>query len=478
MICLFILLSLGSIFASESSMTKEERVIVGANSQENPRLPQFNGLNTGFIYKNFDKAKLKQELKELNPNYSPQELFSQKIWDIDYYNKVNFPVIVGELEDKRAFSSQLKGHGLRFLDLPIHMPKQGWRIPPQLEQFKEVIAKAVLCEKLINPTFEKTCYVYITVDQGIVEPHVSQRRSGWHGDSYRKIDTRKTSLKIPVDHVYVVADCCPTLFVPGPFSLNSIDPENIDEVLTTFSSIANTQEAITYPNYTLLKMDPYCVHDAGINKTDHALHRTFVKISISQSKYCKLGNAHNQLFVYDWPMVPRHKVPYSPEAIKQSSHRKDRDLYQEVNVEQIDFLNDSCFLPWVKPTIYNIVRKGEVQAEKARVGDMLETKLDDFLITIWVAKENQWKVSYSGGYEVFTDDHIFKTIYKPDPIREGFFIPKCEIRRAIELNQDVRFYANYGGLEYGKKGDMIIYLNSDDIYIVPKKLFEKKFRIL
>ena len=158
--------------------------------------------------------------------------------------------------------------------------------------------------------------MYITVDQGIVQPHTTQRREGWHGDSYRKIETRKNPQLIPVDHIYVIADACPTQFAKGPFSFEGVDPENIDQVQEHFQSVAKKQNPLKYSNYTILRMDPYCVHNVGANETDHPLHRTFVKISISRIKYCKLGNAHNQLFVYDWPLVPRYGVPYTRDALR------------------------------------------------------------------------------------------------------------------------------------------------------------------
>jgi hypothetical protein len=225
-------------------------------------------------------------------------------------------------------------------------------------------------------------------------------------------------------------------------------------------------------------MDPYCVHDAGINESNQKLNRTFVKISISESKYCKLGNAHNQLFVYDWPMVPRHNVPYSPDALKQSSHRKDRDKFLEVSIFQIDFTQRTCRLSWVKPKIHTITRKNAVRAEQAAKGEILQTNMDGFLVTVSVAEKDQWKVTSEDMYQVFMDDIIFKNLYKPDPDRAGYFQPKCDIRRAIELMSDVRFYTPKGVLEYGQKGDMIIYLNSDDIYVVPRKVFDAKYRII
>lgn len=483
-------LIIGSLLMTSSGTSMEpirsvpqtqEQIVIKAASAEDPTVPTFKGLNPEFVSRPLTPAECQEwrdRLIQQNPDHTVEDLFTLRNWDVELYNRINLPVKIAVLENPELFSSKLGGHGLRFLDLPIYMPNQGWRIPPQLEQFKEMIGKAIAAERLLHPDFEKDCFVYITIDQGYVPPHTAQRRAGWHGDSYRKIDTKKKSITIPVDHVYVIADCCPTLFQAGPFSLEGIDPEDVDQVLARFTEVANDKPSITYPSYTLLRMDPYCVHDAGVNDSDQTIWRTFVKISVSQSRYCKLGNAHNQLFVYDWPMIPRHNVPYTSEAFKQSAHRKDRDRFQEVNVRQIDFLKSTSDLPWTDSKIHTIVRKNSVHAEKAKPGDILQTNLDGFLVTIMMAKENQWRVTSQDGYEVFMDELIFKNLYKADSVTEGVFLPKQEIRRAVEVTDDVRFYSTLGDLEYARKGNYIIYLNSDDIYTVPKKVFESKYRII
>jgi hypothetical protein len=230
-----------------------ETVIIKSPSWEDPTIPTFKGLNTQFITKPLspeEKSHILQEMLKLNPERSLEQLSQENYWDIDLYKKVNLPLIVGDIENKGLFSSKLGGHGLRFLDLPIYMPNQGWRIPSQLEQFKEIIEKVVTCERVLNPDFEKDHFVYITVDQGKVLPHTAQRRAGWHADSYRKIDSRRKHAKIAADHLYVVADGCPTPFVPGPFSFEGVDPENGDQALEHFADIAKSQTAVKYPNYT------------------------------------------------------------------------------------------------------------------------------------------------------------------------------------------------------------------------------------
>lgn len=458
-----------------------QSIIVDSPSSKNSRAPKFEGMDLSFLDVSLTDESIeayRKKIEDSNKGHDPKEIWKNLNWDIDYFNRENLPVIVGELTDKEAFSTKREGKGLRFLDLPIHMPQQGWRIPQELEQFKEIIFKAIEHERILNPDFEKDRYVYITVDQGVVPPLKSQRRSGYHGDSYRKINTKNKEVTIPVDHLYVIYDNCPTLFTKGPYPLNGIDAENGDAVSQRFAEIAKDQKPILYPAYTLLRMDPYCVHDAGINDTEKSMSRTFVKISISKVKYAHLGNAINNLFTYDWPMVPRQGVPYTKEAIKQSSHRKDRDDFMEIVPSEIDFMTKKGDVKWASNKIQTVYKKAPVKAEPAVEGEILESRNDDFLITLNVAEKDDYKVTFYEGDQGFMSQERFKATYVPVPHREGWYQPIKVLRRAVSLIKDVRFKAPWGTMTYGKKGDYLVYISENDIHIVPKLNFEKSYEIL
>ena len=470
-ISIFLVSSLGA------ETTNKPNILVESPTAQSARTPKFTGLDASFLKPSFDGIEqCKKEIETLNPSHT--NIWQRKFWNIDYYAQKNLPVIVGTLQNPALFTSRYQDNGLRFLDLPIYMPDQGWRIPTELEQFKEVIKMAVDHERLCVPDFEKNHYVYITVDQSIAEPHTSQRRAGWHGDSYRKINSHLKPVNILVDHVYVIHDNCPTLFLEGPFPLAGVDPENVDAVLQKFAQHAQNQTPITYPNYTLLRLDPYCVHDAGINTCDKPLYRTFVKISFSKVKYAHLGNAHNNLFVYDWPMVPRHHVPYSKEAILNSSHRKDRDHFVEIDPSEVDFLHKKCCVLWAKPPVYTVVKCGEVHAELAQAGDLVESRNDNFLITVNVAQEGDYKVTFAEGDVGFMEAKRFHEKFSPHPILKNLFVPKKIIRRAVELTQNVRMKAPWGTVQYASARDYIVYVHDAEIYFVPKKLFEETYEIL
>ena len=92
-------------------------IVVDAPHAQTARVPQFKGMDTSFLNEQPTISTTVQEATTKN-------IWQRKYWDIDYYNEKNLPVVVGELKDKEGFSSRYQGRGLRFLDLPIHIPGQ------------------------------------------------------------------------------------------------------------------------------------------------------------------------------------------------------------------------------------------------------------------------------------------------------------------------------------------------------------------
>lgn len=473
------LLFIALFFSILNATQHAENITTDSPFSAQARIPSPPMLDPSFLDNCFTTASevsYKNKIEAQNPNHT--NIWQRKLWSLDFFNQKNLPTVVGQLKDPQTFSTFYNNKGFRFLDLPIYMPEQGWRIPPELAQFKEVIQMAVEHERLCRPNFEKDHYVYITVDQGLVKPKKSQRRSGWHSDSYRKINTDTCPTNILTDHVYVISDSCPTLFIEGPTPLDRIDPQDIDQVLTAFNDYGKKQTTITYPNHTLLRLDPYCIHDAGQNKRPETLMRTFVKISFSTIKYCHLGNAFNYLFRYNWPMVPRQHVPYTKEALSLSSHHKDRNLYISIDPREIDFINNKSNVPWAKPKILKAIKKGLIYAEPAIEGEMAETKNATFLITINVAEKGDYKVQFADGDIGFVSEKRFHANYTPDPLHQNWYFPQKTIRYAVELTRDVCMHAPWGTLQYAKAGDYLVYVNIEDIYLVPRKLFKSTYSIL
>jgi hypothetical protein len=232
-------------------------------------------------------------------------LKKRKLWNINEFNKINLPEVVSGSVNKLKFS---KNNQIRVLDLPIHIPGQGWKIPDYLEQFKHVIDIVVEFEKSYDMT---NYYTYITVDQKIVQKGNTGRRAGAHSDAYIERDNTQVDVvsenhdiiekeKDEVSHTYVITDKFSTEFFKERFPLIKVD---CNSSMRTFNEIAENAEVVTYPEYAILKLDPYVIHRSAI--ADITTFRTFVKISFSKKKYSRTGNTVNSEFDYNWKIKDR-----------------------------------------------------------------------------------------------------------------------------------------------------------------------------
>lgn len=232
-------------------------------------------------------------------------MMKRKLWSIDQFNAINLPEVVGPVSSRFGTPNDI-----RVLDMPIFIPDQGWGIPSILHQFVEAIQIAFVHEQQYG-RFLLDHYVYITVDQKMVKKGNTGRRAGAHSDAYierngGQIDiTEDSASEISnedgeVSHTYILYDTLPTEFFDAHFPLVEDDCQSS---LKTFDSIANTSKVVTYPNNTLLKLDPYVVHRSAVSEVD--TYRTFVKISISRKQYARKGNTINDVFDYDWKFGER-----------------------------------------------------------------------------------------------------------------------------------------------------------------------------
>src|ERR1051326_1055939 len=117
----------------------------------------------------FPHAKKSQERKDSFPE--AKELLASDIahlWDVSSFNKERWPYKVGDVE-KSVLDSQKPN----VLDMPIKLPGGDMRIPLS-DDVKKIVQQCFEFEKSINPRWEEY-YCYLTINQGWVEPHTTQR---------------------------------------------------------------------------------------------------------------------------------------------------------------------------------------------------------------------------------------------------------------------------------------------------------------
>jgi len=420
------------------------------------------------------RHELIQQVIQLNPGFDPEKLFHMMNWDVRQYDQEHLPSIVGIVKNQQEFSMP---KGMRILDMAIRMPGQGWAIPKELEQFQEVIQMAEEHERLINPDFDKKYYVYITVDQKIVEPRESQRRPGWHGDAFvssetsELFDAKGNPKEVTTDNTYVIADSIPTLFLPGPFSLRGTDAENIPAVLKRFDETARGQVPLRYEPYELLRMTPYDLHAPDFNISDRRISRTFVKIQFSRDRLNRGGNAINPLLDYDgWSWVARGAERNNRNVLI-GWKRPDKDKFELIDPTEIDFDKDTVDVPWAKKEFFWGIKTQGVRREPVKPGEELMTVVNGFESTFNIAKEGDWKITTSLGDQYFLSDQRFKERYQTTPDANGIHAPISRPVKMLEITKPIRFLAPWGAIEYAPAGSVLVKLSASDIYVVLRDNF-------
>jgi hypothetical protein len=167
--------------------------------------------------------------------------------------------------------------------MPLAMPYQSPRIPPNLRCFLPLV------EAVVNLGRRGNTYIYLTAKRLFVGPNCLGNRPGWHTDGFGTDDIN-----------YIWCDSLPTEFcVNQHFNLSDAHEASMRQM----EDQAKPENIKTYPVGSLLRLDSAVVHRCARPVTEG--YRTFVKISVSRERYNLVGNAHNYLFDYDWPMVER-----------------------------------------------------------------------------------------------------------------------------------------------------------------------------
>jgi hypothetical protein len=195
-----------------------------------------------------------------------------------------------------------------YLYLPVSLPGMpNWKTPRQL------LFLDPLLEKVANdsPGRFQTEYVYATVKRMFVGGGVTANRPGWHADGFMTDDLN-----------YVWYDCVPTVFNCSAFKITPDHHKSLEE----FEAQALTANNVIYPDKRLLRLDQSVVHKVG--DADKQVMRTFVKISISKSKYNLQDNSHNYELDYNWPMFNRAGVRNDPHRAQQDSATPQSKLIQ------------------------------------------------------------------------------------------------------------------------------------------------------
>jgi hypothetical protein len=157
--------------------------------------------------------------------------------------------------------------------------------PDNLHQFDEIVFHAYMdCDH----DFWRDSYVYLTAKTLWVSKDNPGNRPGWHSDGFMTEDLN-----------YIWSDCNGTEFWQ-PAELIEFTQDHHASLAEM--EVASSGPIVTYPDKHLLRLDEAVIHRVSANLTPGM--RTFVKVSVSESRYDLEGNSVNHAFPA-WDYVPR-----------------------------------------------------------------------------------------------------------------------------------------------------------------------------
>lgn len=215
---------------------------------------------------------------------------------------------------------------MHYLYLPVRLPAhelgldapdgslQWPRIPDRLKFLEPAVWKAF--ENAYHTTWGEhrlnDPYIYLSARRGFASPGNPLNRPGWHTDDFGGHDLN-----------YVWSDAYPTRFLlsDDPLEISTDDHESMHQMETHAKYACHHPHRHVWedcslriedgkPNH-MYRIDPLVIHDTPLIPAPGGM-RSFFKISVSAHRYNLVGNSHNHLFDYDWPMVEREVLRNQP----------------------------------------------------------------------------------------------------------------------------------------------------------------------
>jgi hypothetical protein len=415
--------------------------------------------------------------------------FQSRKWSLDLFKEAKPPLIIDSVNSS-IFSKRNADTYLWTMDLPIKMPRSDIRVPEEFSQFIEFVKKCFIHESITNPHLNDW-YAYLCVDQRPVEYNLSQRRPGAHADSF---PTGYVNMNRLSDSIYLCYDSLPTEFCLGDFTFNkNINTSSNADIFKHFET--NTKNVKVYDCYHIIKLDSGHVHRVSFNNGSikKTIDRTFIKVVFSPDIFNRIGNDHNYLFDYNWPL-------YQRSIERNNSSILDGYVINDSEFEYISFdkLHSTLFMnncDWAENTVYNVRRKGYIHASPATEGELLMTNdINGNFMSCLVAKKDDWKIRNPiTGSEyfiptnklielyTFKNNNMIKTIDRPIKVNNLPYISLETIGTngiIKKIKKNIKINAPWGSTQYLRKGDIIIKRHNGEIYGISKDDFMTNYEII
>ena len=209
--------------------------------------------------------------------------------DLDQWNPERFQTQqegdpIGMVSDKQAFSSNLPS----CLDMPIKLPGTSIKNPYKNKGVIEFVQRSLQHNQKVNPRFDQS-YVYLTVDQRMVEGNKTHRRGGAHFDG---MQGERYKIKLPMDQNYIVSDYNPTHLYSQPFDARGLSTKHHNWFHELEKQVDKSRTFVPDP-YVIYFVSGYHMHESPV--APETRMRTFMRISVGYKPGGLPGETPNPL---------------------------------------------------------------------------------------------------------------------------------------------------------------------------------------
>lgn len=191
---------------------------------------------------------------------------------------------IGSVSDKQAFSSNLPS----CLDMPIKLPGTSIKNPYKNKGVVEFVQRSLQHNQKVNPRFDQS-YIYLTVDQRMVEGSKTHRRGGAHFDG---MQGERYKIKLPMDQNYIVSDYNPTHLFNQPFDARGLSTKHHNWFHELEKQVDRARTFVPDP-YVIYFVSGYHMHESPI--APETKMRTFMRISVGYKPGGLPGETPNPL---------------------------------------------------------------------------------------------------------------------------------------------------------------------------------------
>ena len=191
---------------------------------------------------------------------------------------------IGMISEKQSFSNRLPS----CLDMPIKLPGTAIKNPYKNKGVVEFVQRSLLHNQKVNPRFDQS-YIYLTVDQRMVEGSKTHRRGGAHFDG---MQGERYKIKLPMDQNYIVSDYNPTHLYNQPFDARGLSTKHHNWFHELEKQVDKSRTFIPDP-YVIYFVSGYHMHESPV--APETRMRTFMRISVGYKPGGLPGETSNPL---------------------------------------------------------------------------------------------------------------------------------------------------------------------------------------